>query len=441
MGERPVVTGIAMLAITVLMIFGGPVPDVAATILLAATGLALLGALAFTEWSAALRAQPLAFRFGLLGIALLPLLQIVPLPPSLWHALPGQALRIQTLTLAGLADSWQPLSVTPLFTAGAVVVAIGFVALLMLLLTLPAQDLRRIAWLVLALVVLNILIGLVQVASGGQALQFYRAADHGALIGFFANKNHAALVLAASLPIAAYLLGSREHPEGARTWLGLYAGVVLVALVTTNSRAGVGFGLVTVLLLGSLYVRAIKPVYVVAIAAAAIAGLVLLSTTSAFEQVFNRFNDVNEDLRWQYLWTSRPLIERYWLLGSGIGSFSTLYAVGESLAWVKPTLVNQLHDEYPQLLLEAGLPGIALLLAIVGGVIWRGARVWTQGARNHRLPLLCGALILVLIAVHSGVDYPLRRPAVLPILALAMILVIRGDLTASTGLVRRKHKA
>lgn len=429
-----------MLAITVMMVVGGPTPGIISTVLIGIAGLLLLGTLAVSGDRSTLRAQPLAFRIGLAGIALLPLLQIVPLPPSLWHMLPGQELRLRMLTLAGLSESWQPLSVTPLFTAGAAVIAIAFAALVVLLIELPTSEFRRVTWLVLGLIGLNILIGLVQVASGGQVLRFHVAADHGALLGFYANKNHAALVLAASLPIAAYLFGSRDRPEGTRTWLGFYASIVLVALITTNSRAGIGLGVIAVLLLGMLYVRAVRPVYIAGILAAVVAGIVLVSTTSAFEQVFSRFSAVDKDLRWQFLWTSQPLIERYWLLGSGIGSFSTLYAVGENLAWVKPTFVNQLHDEYPQLLLEAGLPGAGILLMLTGGLLWRGFGVWRQVGRDHRLPLFCGALIMGLIAVHSGVDYPLRRPAVLPILALAIILFIRGDLTASTGLVRRRQR-
>lgn len=440
-GERRGSTIAAMLAIVVMMLFGGGIPELLSTVLIAIMGLLLLSVLVVSDGWSALRGQSFAFRIGLIGIAVLPLLQITPLPPSLWHALPGQGLRIQTLALAGLADSWQPLSVTPLFTAGAAVIAIGFVALVVVMLALPAASVRRVAWLIFALIGINILIGLVQVASGGQALQIYKASDHGALLGFYANKNHAALVLATAMPIAAYLFGSRAQVRGTGVWLGLCAGIVMIAIVTTNSRAGIGLGFVTLLLLSSLYVRSVKPAYVVGGIVVAIAIAILVSTTSAFEQVFSRFNLVDEDLRWQFLWTSRPIIERYWLFGSGVGSFSTLYAVNEALAWVKPTYVNQLHDEYPQLLLEAGLPGVLLLVALAAGLGVRAWRFWMDGNRAHRLPLMCGTLILMLIAVHSAVDYPLRRPAVLPILALALVLVIREDLTASTGIARRKQRS
>jgi O-antigen ligase len=432
-------TIVAMIAIAVMMILGGPIPGMVVTILIGLAGLGLLAALPFANGGAGVKEQPLLLRCGLLGLAILPLLQLVPLPPSIWHALPGQELRIETLSLVGLADSWQPLSLTPAYTAGAAVIGIGFVALIMLLLALPERAIRRIAWFVMAIVAANIVIGLFQVASGGRILQFYDASDHGALIGFYANKNHAAMVLAASMPIMAYLLGNRAHPEGTRTWLGLYIGIILVAIVTTNSRAGIGLGLLTALLLGICYIRAVKPIYVVGIAAFGIIALLFVSQSHAFEQLFTRFNAVDDDLRWQFLWSSKPLIDTYWIYGSGIGSFSTLYAAHESLSLVKPTIVNQLHNDYVQIVMETGLIGTFVLLVLLAGLIWRGVSIWRLSVRERRLPVFFGVLMLAVVALHSGVDYPLRRPAVLPILALAVILVIRGDLSASTGLMRRKR--
>lgn len=429
-------------AILLMMVFGGPIPGLAVTVLIAVSALILIAGLPFVGDGSHWQEQPLGLRVGLVGIALLPLAQLVPMPPDLWHSLPGQVVRLRVLDVAGLSNTWQPLSVTPLATAGSAVIAIAFVALVAFLLELSVPDLRRIAWLILAIVAVNVLIGLVQVSTGGQALLFYAASDKGAFLGFFANKNHAAFALAASLPVAAYALGARHHPKGARTWLALYAGVVLIAIVTTNSRAGLGLGLMALLVLGSLYVRRVRPIYVLGIAALVIVATVVVSTTSAFETVFSRFNDVDQDLRWQFLWSSWPLIRHYWLWGSGIGSFSTLYAANEPLALVKPTYVNQLHNEYPQLLLEAGIAGVALLVLLIASCLWRGAHLWRDPtARLHRLPLACGALIIVLVAFHSGVDYPLRRPAALPLLALALVLVIRADVTASTGLSRPKQRA
>src|SRR5688572_18514732 len=45
--------------------------------------------------------------------AALPLMQLVPLPQSLWMALPGRADFISTLDAAGLEAGWRPLSMSP----------------------------------------------------------------------------------------------------------------------------------------------------------------------------------------------------------------------------------------------------------------------------------------------------------------------------------------
>jgi O-antigen ligase len=437
--QRLVASG--LLAVVILMLFGGGIPALFTTVLFATVGFLMLGCLALNPDRGTFSALPLPLRLAIVAIAILPLLQLVPLPPAIWHALPGQELRSQTLALAGLENSWQPLSVTPLLTARTAAIAITFVALLLTVLALPKSSIPLLATVVLGVVGLNIVVGLIQVVSGGQALQFHRAADHRALIGFYANKNHAGLVLALSMPLAAYVFGSRAHPRGTRTWLALYAVVALVAIVTTNSRAGLGLGLLAAFLLAPFYVRSTRPAYVVAALAALFVGGILVSMTGAFEQVSSRFNVVDEDLRWQFLRTSWAIIDRYWIWGSGIGSFSTLYAVYENLAWVKPTYVNQLHNDYLQLVLEAGVPGVLALLALVVGCAWRGWHVWSTGSHATRLPLIYGGIMLLLIGLHSFADYPLRRPAVLPLLAIALVLVLRGDLFAATGLPRGKQRA
>src|SRR5690606_4034235 len=57
-------------------------------------------------------AHPLAIGI-LAAIAALPLLQLIPLPPGLWTALPGRSEPALALELAGIAPGWTPLSLVP----------------------------------------------------------------------------------------------------------------------------------------------------------------------------------------------------------------------------------------------------------------------------------------------------------------------------------------
>jgi hypothetical protein len=48
------------------------------------------------------------------GLALvIPVMQLVPLPPVIWHGLPGRQSEVAALGLIGHADRWMPLSLTP----------------------------------------------------------------------------------------------------------------------------------------------------------------------------------------------------------------------------------------------------------------------------------------------------------------------------------------
>ncbi len=59
---------------------------------------------------AAIRGAPaLPWVAGL--ILLVPLIQLVPLPPSLWHELPGRDLLRDNLALVGADRAWRPLSI------------------------------------------------------------------------------------------------------------------------------------------------------------------------------------------------------------------------------------------------------------------------------------------------------------------------------------------
>src|SRR3546814_7627447 len=53
---------------------------------------------------------------------------------------------------------------------------------------------ERCVGLFLALVVLSVLVGVIQVGSAGATFNFYDSAHRGNLIGFFANRNHEGVV-------------------------------------------------------------------------------------------------------------------------------------------------------------------------------------------------------------------------------------------------------
>jgi O-antigen ligase len=418
----------------VLAVFGGGLAGwTPGYILISAAIVVAVLALAWRDGFRALDDTPPLAKIALIGIAVLPLLQLIPLPPGVWQALPGQALRHQVLTLAGLGNSWQPLSVEPVGTAISALLTIGFVGLIAMLMRLSDRDFRSVLLLAFGLVLLGILIGMVQVVTDGQFPNPHGIAMGPTLQGFYANKNHMAVILAITILLVGFVVVPRFFVPQRRLLINLgYIAFVLVCIISTNSRAGLALGGVAALIVLHDQTRKIDWRYKIAglVVLALLAGLIL--STATFELVSGRFEDVDSDLRWRIATWSLPLAERYWALGSGAGSFATLFAANEQLAWVKPTFVNHAHNEYLQLVIEFGMTGVAVLAVLLASLVRPVLLWWRQPrtVRDHAL-MTFGFAAIVLFALHSAVDYPLRRPAGWAFLALALVAVFRGYRTGT----------
>ena len=108
------------------------------------------------------------FPLALLAMIIaVPLLQLVPLPPGLWTAAPGQAVRAGALRLAHLPAPWLPLSLSPGDTGRAALALVPPAAMLVATLRLDASERRRLAWLWIVLGVAGLALGLAQVAAPG----------------------------------------------------------------------------------------------------------------------------------------------------------------------------------------------------------------------------------------------------------------------------------
>lgn len=421
--------------------------------------IALAIALAWRDGFAAFAKAPLAGRIALAGIAVLPLLQLIPLPPALWHALPGQETRQATLALAGLADSWQPITLQPSATAITALMAVGFVVFTGWLLRLTDTDFRRLLLVAMGVVLLGILVGLSQVASDGRFPQLQVDNMGGTLLGFFANKNHMGLVLACSILLFGLVISRQILPSGRmgggqplggrsgmnpatvqirrRLLVAGYTAFVLVAIVVTNSRAGLAFGMLAAVIVMLDLARSVALRWRIAAVAVIALLVVAVMSSTAFDQVAGRVDGVGDDLRWQFIDWTWPLAQLYAWQGSGFGSFQTLFVTHEQLAWVKPTIVNAVHNDYLQLLIEGGVPALVVLTLLV-------LSLGVSAAALRRLPrraparreLVAGLIIAALFALHSAIDYPLRRPAAWVFFALALAAVYRASSFASAPVVQ-----
>src|SRR5262249_32150178 len=136
---------------------------------------------------------PLAFCAAL---ALLPLLQLVPLPPFLWTALPNRGSAEAAFSLSGQSTPWMPISVSPQETWLCFLALIAPIAIFLPTLLLSYRGRRWLTLVVLAIGALSVFVGLMQVAQGMTGpLRFFDIIDEPGAVGFFANRNHFAALL------------------------------------------------------------------------------------------------------------------------------------------------------------------------------------------------------------------------------------------------------
>jgi O-antigen ligase len=406
---------------------------------LAAATLAAAGWLALARPA---RERGLRPAFALLGLcAALLCLQLVPLPPAWWAALPGRQAYAAAAAVADPAPRWRPLSLAPDLTWSAFfALAVPFAVLL----GLSRLSSRRRAALLLpvaALIFVSGVLGLAQVSGGpGSPLRWYGGSPDGSAIGFLANRNHQALLLACALPILAALASipsTRPERRVAFHWgvLGVAAFVVLM-LPTTGSRAGLVLGALAILLALAIAAPAIlrglsrmrrrqRRRFLAGGAAAVLAFaavLVFLGRNVAFTRIATL--DPMADQRLRAFPVVMEMTRTFFPVGSGLGSFDPVFRHFEPFALLKLTYFNQAHNDIVQLVLEGGAPAALLLL---GFVLWWGLatfRAWRAAPSAQALAARAGSAVILLCLLASIVDYPLRTSLMLSLFCVAAVWLL-----------------
>ncbi|BDI59518.1 hypothetical protein MACH05_00780 [Qipengyuania nanhaisediminis] len=388
---------------------------------------------------------PLALRTLVLLTLLVPLIQIIPLPPAIWTALPGRELVAQSLSLVaedGAANAWYPASLDPIRTLLALTGLIAPLALLVIGFSSRRSTLITIGWIAVALGLANFLLGVPQVLSNSETGVLYPENPMpGILFGTFANRNSTGLFLVGVLALAT-LLPAPERVNHIAPMLRFVTCVLLVlAIVLTRSRTAIVLALIPLAIAGfrifagrSRYHHFMpRGHHWIWIAGAGVVvtlfAAILISSPGRMGMALERFDKGIEDAR-IYIWDdSTYAAERYWPVGSGMGTFSEVFQVDESLENMTVRRAGRAHNDYLEVAIEAGLPGLALVaawLVTIGWLSWRARR------SPDRWIAWAGATVLLCIALQSITDYPLRNQALLVIASLALVLLVRFSSSRET---------
>ena len=409
--------------------------------------------IAMSGLAALARSDPKAFRQirpGLIlaaAIVLVPLVQLIALPPAIWRVLPGHAPLAEALAAAGMSPGWMPISVLPNATMLSALSLLPPLAVFCCVVLLDQGERRLLSLLFVALAVLSASLGLLQVSQGPSSpLRFFVITNASEAVGFFANRNHFAALLYAALPFAALFAldaGSRARPGRGRALfdagsvmpvtLSLLGFVILIAAeAVARSRAGMALTMACLLGIGALVFvdrrRALERTPARLILAAVAVAMVLVLQFGLYRILQTFAADPLDDSRLQFLRNTAAAALAYMPFGAGMGTFVPVYQMFEKPADVFPQYINHAHDDLAELWLESGLIGIALLGVFLVWFAARAAKLWRAVASAGRDldRALAGAatLAIALVLAHSLLDYPLRTAAMMAVVAMAGALLI-----------------
>ena len=130
---------------------------------------------------------------------------------------------------------------------------------------------------------------------------------------------------------------------------------------------------------------------------------------------------------------------------SGLGSFQYVYRTKEDPAQASHSFANHAHDDYAEIALELGLPGILLVLLFVLWWARRSYSAWT-GSFSGAALARASSVMIGIVLFHSLVDYPIRTTAIAALFAAACAWLLpapiaqkRRGVQSSTGEGGARH--
>lgn len=361
------------------------------------------------------------------GILLLPLLQLIPLPPAIWTQLPGRELPQQLDQILG-SSRWRPLSLDVEGTIRSFLALLPAAVVFVGSLFLSPSERVRLLWVVLPFAVLSAILGIVQLASGG-AVTPYGSTHQGYPIGLFVNRNHNASFLLIGMVVTGALAGMQIRQGKARApWVvGSLSIIIILAVVTVGTTSRMALILLPLCIAAALlllFMRGSASRLILGSVAVVAAVTSLIFASGGFDQTFERFSGLR-DARFDYWTDIQWALQYYGLAGTGFGTFIPVYMSAESLDAVNPRTTNHAHNDYLELLLEGGLPAVVLFFVFIA-VMALGLVHSVKSSRGagQSLATAAAAVGILVLLTSSLVDYPLRMPALSVVLAVFCALLL-----------------
>jgi O-antigen ligase len=271
------------------------------------------------------------------------------------------------------------------------------------------ERLRRFLLILAGFGTLLAVFAMIQDVTGTKAIYwiFQPSGVAAQIYGPFVNRNHYAGLIEMLAPLP-FLLCLSQRPE--RRFPLLAAGTLMVlSIFLSRSRGGmaaVGAELIFIAVYLSRIRHRAKSFAAIGVIAAVLAVLIVWVGS---DPVVHRLTDMKDANRVSifkdtlHMWWSRPVT------GYGVGTFDLTYPTFQS--FVVDSVINHAHNDYLELLSEAGLIGAGLVAWFLVLVYRRANERLRPGARSSDSALIGVLAGITGLFVHSLVDFNFHIPS------------------------------
>ncbi len=406
--------------------------------------------------------------FAILFMLLLYLLYLIPLPPLLSALLPRYALHTAVNTAVfGSATTPQGLftaSVVPGETFASLMVLLLSLAVFIATSSLNGTRRYRLVILLLWIAGFEAALGLMQYGQQTGPLFLGMERSFGSGTGTYPNRDHLVGLLEMVLPISLGLFAvsaTRKHRSKARGRLRQHASflntlkgqkavvyafltfLLLLGIVFTKSRTGIALTIVAVLLSmpafstrigGDNSYGKIGTIVAIALGLAIMIGLA---------PILDRFSadQLTDDTRMGMYSATLEGIGALLPLGSGPGSFSSIFPAFQTLDLGK-FFIDHTHNDYLEWFFEWGILLLPILLLLLIAYVRQWPKVWQQGKwSKHQFAQVGAGIGILLLALHSLIDYNLHIPANIIYFAFLAGIFLAPPEIFETAVQHHRHRS
>ena len=376
------------------------------------------------------------------------LVQLLPLPPSLWTMLPGRAMIADHYHLLGLPAPWLGISLSPWTTVGSGLAMLCPAAIFVATLTLATPYRPALGLCVVAFAAVSVLVGVLQVGGGSaQPFYIYAFSSKGSAVGTFANRNHFATLLLMAMPFLTLLLrsaGNRPLERGAvmgrRVSMVAVLALLCLGILLTGSRAGLALLLPLAALTYATILRTARGASSWPILAGAGVGAALMIAGLVYGPFYDRIVARTLGLGEESRFLIAPIVAKAgWVFapfGTGLGTFDPVYRIAAGDQYLAVNFTNHAHNDYLESWLTGGVPAMVLLAAFLLWQYRASVDLWRLRSTGSSAVARAATIAVVAALLHATVDYALRTAAISGLFALAAALQVPPCVPAGQALHR-----